>query len=200
MFGRVYQAADGVSVSNVPLDDALIAAANGWTIVLEEAAAALLHSRYTLALAGTYAHLKADLGVAALTALPPAVAVEEEEIAVEQAAANARAEELRTILAAHMLGVGNSTTDGFHKAADSARRTTLLAIAAATDLASCITLVNGLKTAFAHGSQAGVHFTNDAALAAATITTDPPTTLAHCTTDLNDVLAALTAHFALATP
>lgn len=118
-----------------------------------------------------------------------------------QAQANARAEALRTAILAHMTSVGTITAVGEHKAADTGNHDTLAAIAALTPsslLAACITLVNGLNAAIvAHGDQSGVHFHDDATAAASTITTDPPTTLAHCITDLNDLLTTYSDHLAL---
>lgn len=114
-----------------------------------------------------------------------------------QAVANTRANLLKAAMIEHMASVASETVQGAHKAADNGNSATLAAVAAASNLATSITLVNALLVAInEHGDEAGVHFHNDADAAGATITTDPPTTLAHVIADLNDLLDAFNAHFA----
>lgn len=114
-----------------------------------------------------------------------------------QAVANTRANLLKAAMVEHMASVGSETVQGAHKTADTAASATLAAVAAASDLNTSITLVNALLAAVVdHGDQAGVHFHNDPDAVAASITTDPPTTLAHVITDLNDLLDVYNAHFA----
>lgn len=135
-------------------------------------------------------HMEADLeGVVSLTPLAGGAL---------QSAANARANALKTAMIAHMAGVGTVFVDGEHLAADTGNSATLAAIAAATDLPTCITLINGLSDAsIAHGDESGVHFHDDMTEAGASITNDPPTTLAHCITDLNDLRQIFLDHFDL---
>ena len=112
-----------------------------------------------------------------------------------QAAANTRAGLLKTAWLEHMASVATETSQGAHRVADTALAATLTAVAAASDLATSITLVNALLVALnSHGDSAGVHFHDEPDAAAATITTDPPTTLAHVITDLNDLIDAMRAH------
>lgn len=153
------------------------------------ATAALLRGRYSVAWL-TAAHMAIDsTTLAGLSALAGGSI---------QALANARANVLKAAVIFHFASVGSSLVDGGHKAAGNSA--TLAAIAPATDLTTCITLINGLLAALAaHGAASGVHFNNDAVLSAVAITTDPPATLPHCVTDLNDLLAAMVAHFALGT-
>jgi hypothetical protein len=147
-----------------------------------------LATKYTLALLNR-AHMLVDTSVSALVALGGGAL---------QAAANAQANAIKAACLAHAASVGTATADGGHLAADVALAATLNAIPAATEINSCIALVTGIKTfQTAHATSAGVHFNDDAALAAAVITAVPPVTLANCITDLNDELAALQAHFAL---
>lgn len=114
-----------------------------------------------------------------------------------QAVADTRANLLKTAMVAHMASVGSETAQGAHRAADTGNSATLAAVPAASTLGTSITLVNALLAAIAaHGNQAGVHFNNDPDAVAAAITTNPPTTLAHVITDLNDLLVAYNAHFA----
>lgn len=154
-----------------------------------DAAALALKEKNLRALTVTV-HQLADAGLAGVAALAGTE---------DQTATNARAELLRSILSSHLLSVGTYLADGAHKLADTARAATLNAIPAATNLATCIVLVNGLHAAeVAHGASAGVHFHDDTATASDTITTDPPTTLAHCRTDLNDIRASLLLHYAKA--
>ncbi len=144
-------------------------------------------SKYTLALVNRK-HMKVDTALVGVAAL----------VAEDQTATDERAEAIRTALLAHMASVGTYLVDGSHLAADTALAATLAAVPAATNLATCIVLVNALLVAAnSHGDSSGVHFHDDATLGALTITTDPPTTLAQCRTDLNDILAALQTHFAL---
>lgn len=158
------------------------------TAVQTDAAAALLRARWLVANAAVTVHLEADdEGLVALAALTGAET---------QNQANTRAEALRTAMLAHMAGVGTRFIDGEHKAADTGNAATLAAVPAATALPSCIVLVNALHAADnAHGGQAGVHFLNDSAESAATITVDPPVTLANCITDLNDLRQSFINHF-----
>jgi hypothetical protein len=111
-------------------------------------------------------------------------------------------EALRTACLAHGAGVGTATVDGEHLAADTANNATLAAIPACNNtLARSIALVNGLHAwDVAHATSVGVHFHDDAAEAADTITTDPPTTLAHVRTDGNDVRQSLLNHFSIGQP
>jgi len=112
-----------------------------------------------------------------------------------QAVANARANALKTAMIAHMASVGTRTARGSHKNADTANSATLAAVADASDLATSITLVNALLVAInTHNNQATRHFHDDAT--SVTITTDPPTTLAHVRTDCDDLLAAMVTHMA----
>src|SRR5438445_11934388 len=151
-----------------------------------------LKARYAVA-AVARVHMEVDYE--GLLDLPALSEVADE---VTQAEANTRANALRTALAAHMAGVGTPFVDGEHLAADTTLRTTLLAIPAASTLNTCITLVNGINTAsVAHGNSSGVHFHDDAAEVSATITTVPPTTLARCIKDLNDLRQTLLNHFSL---
>lgn len=146
------------------------------------------HIRYTNARAvGTHANVSATLdGLAGL-----------DDVAggATQAVANTRANLLKTALIAHMADVWADDAPGAHMIAGATASGVLAAVAAASDLATSITLVNALKAALNdHGDEAGVHFHNDADAVAATITTDPPTTLAHVITDLNDLIDAIRAH------
>ncbi len=114
-----------------------------------------------------------------------------------QGAANTRAEVLRTALLEHMDGVGTIYVDGEHLAAETSVSSTLTAIPAATEINSCITLVNGLLAAvIAHGDSSGKHFHNDtgAGGTGATMTNNPPTTLGHLITDLNELKIAIQTH------
>lgn len=156
-----------------------------------EAAKNTLRSRFSVAWLTTV-HMAADASFDDLDPLD----VSELEPEDKQPAADLRAETLRALLIVHMVDVGGALVDGSHKAADDS--TTLAAIPAAEDLATCIDLVVGLAAATAdHGDASGVHFNNDATLAAVAITPDPPTTLAHCVTAMNLLLAALKVHGAL---
>ncbi len=138
-------------------------------------------------------HMEADTeGVLALT---PFVGTE------LQAAADARAEALRTALGLHMAGVGTNLVDGEHKAAETAVASTLAAIPAAIDFGTCTTLTLGLLNAIiAHGNSAGKHFKDDTTSGGtgAAITTNPPTTLAELLTDLNDIRQAMLNHMVAA--
>lgn len=116
-----------------------------------------------------------------------------------QAAADTRAELLRTAALAHGAGVATPTVDGEHKAADTTNDPTLAAIPPAVDLASCIALINGLKAwLVAHAVQAGVHFVDDSTVY--TIPVDPPVTLADCIADLNSLKTSFQTHFDLGQP
>lgn len=152
-------------------------------------AALEVKSKYLLA-GYSRVHMLADTDIAALAALAGDAL---------QAAANTRANALKASAVAHAAEVGTVTVDGAHLAADTTNSATLAAVAAASDLATCITLVNALLGFVNdHGDQSGVHFNNDATAAALTMTHTPPTTLAHCITDLNEILAGMQAHYALA--
>lgn len=168
--------------------DAVLAS---WGLSTAEAdiTALQLKSKYQAALINGV-HMMADTGVAALVALAGGAT---------QAAANAQANALKAAFAVHAASVGTATVDGAHLAADTGNAATLAAVADASDEATSITLVNALLVAYnTHGDQSGVHFHDDATLAAGTITTDPPTTLGEVITDLNDLLTLATDHFALA--
>lgn len=146
-------------------------------------------TRYLYALGGAAVHMQINQeNVPALPVLPGTAT---------QAQANARANALKVAWNAHVARVGTFAADGPHKTADA---TNVIAAADASGLASCITLINALLAAvIGHGNQATVHFANDtgAGGTGAAITTDPPTTLAHCITDLNDLRTAFMTHFQL---
>lgn len=139
--------------------------------------------------AGTHAYVDADLhGLLGLADVAGGAT---------QAVANTRANLLKAAMLEHMASVGTPTVAGAHRAADTGAAATLTAVAAASDLATSITLVNALLAAVVdHGNQPGVHFHDDPDAVAAAITTNPPTTLAHVITDLNDLIDVYRAHFA----
>lgn len=113
-----------------------------------------------------------------------------------QTQADTRAEALRTAMIAHMAGVGTSSVNGEHLAADSVQSGILSGIPPATNLGTCIALINGLHAAdIAHGGSSGVHFHEDFTEETDTITVNPPVTLGNCLTDLNDLLTDFLAHF-----
>lgn len=161
------------------------------TLVAHAASIAALEVKQKYLLAGyDRVHMLADTDLAATAALAGDAL---------QAAANTRANLLKASAIAHAAEEGSVTVDGAHLAADAGNSATLTAVADASDLATCITLVDALLVfVTAHGNQAGVHFHADATAAALTMTHTPPTTLAHCITDLNELLAGLQAHYALA--
>jgi hypothetical protein len=103
-----------------------------------------------------------------------------------QAQANARAEALRVAMVAHMDSVGSPAVDGDHLAADPINRANLTDIPTLTgtsDLAACITLVNGLNESLrAHATQPGVHF-HDAVASIGT----PDYPLCHCSAEITAV-------------
>ena len=114
-----------------------------------------------------------------------------------QAVTDTQLNAIKASLVAHMASVGTISTAGAHKAADTGNSATLAAIADATDLASSITLVEGILAAIkAHGNQSGVHFHDDATAVALTMTTATPTTLAQVRVDANDVRTGIAAHYA----
>jgi hypothetical protein len=118
-----------------------------------------------------------------------------------QALVSARANALKAAWNLHLAGAGSLTVDGEHKTAD-ATNVVVAADAATTGgtaLSSCITLVNALlASVIAHGDETDVHFLDDTGSGGtgASITTDPPTTKAHCITDLNDLKLAMSTHMA----
>lgn len=133
-----------------------------------------------------------DEGLSTLAALPT-------DGSVTQAVANARAEVLRATMISHMGNVGTPLVDGEHLHSDTVNSAVLAAIPTLTPsslLAACITLVNGLQAAnVVHGNAADIHFHNDAAAVASTMTTNPPVTLANVVVDLNDIKTNFLAHY-----
>lgn len=109
--------------------------------------------------------------------------------------ANALKAELNTSFASALQKTITSSTygQGVHMVADA---TNTIAAAAASDLATSITLLNAIKTAFnAHLTQAGVHITNDGTNTVATTNaSDLPTSI----TLANALQGKVNAHFAAA--
>ncbi len=150
------------------------------------AAAADVLGRYGIAVSLQYnSHMKRDTGLTALSPLAGGAI---------QSVADTRANLMKTYINAHLAEVGSPTVNGAHRNVDATNP--IVAPDGDGVLAHLITLVNAIHAcANAHGGQSGfVHFRNDDALTASTITTDPPTTLAQCVTDLNDLLTSWSAH------
>jgi hypothetical protein len=151
--------------------------------------ALLVGPKYLLALESPNVHMLINKqGLDALTALPGGTV---------QGTVNLRVNTLKAAWNAHLSNVGSYSADGQHKATDAAHA---VATADATNLATCITLINDLLAAIiAHGDETGIHFSDDtgAGGTGATITVDPPVTLANCVTDANDLLTAMQTHMGL---
>lgn len=179
----IYHPATGLNDSR-GISVAQLAVAMG---VTAQTAAQTITNNYLLAVAGTV-HMAKHTDLAALIALAGGAT---------QAEANARANALKASAVAHAASVGSSSVNGDHKAAEVTAIGVLAAVAAASTLGTCITLINALFVWHkAHAIEAGVHFHDDTAPASNTLTVDPPVTLANCITDLNDLLTMVKAHYA----
>ncbi len=147
-----------------------------------------------------YAHMMVDDNSPILLALSPLGGV------VTQDQVDARVNLFRSLQIDHYQGVGSIFVDGEHVEVDTVNLANLEATPNATDLASCITLINATKTAIIdHGwgdSNAGHHFHDDQTIGGRffVLPVDPPVTLADCIADANAILASLIEHFTNAVP
>jgi hypothetical protein len=140
-------------------------------------------------------HMEADLeGLLSLTDLVHADTI---------TTAVARATALAAAWNAHIAGVGTVTANGEHKVADATNTLPTTPTNLAT-LKTWIGVVTGGATGTAaaiigHGDETGVHFLDDTDTSGTmfTLSVDPPVTQADCNDDLNDILAAMKAHFNL---
>ena len=154
--------------------------------------AAAVKSKFLLAGMNRVHMLAKATAIASLTALTPLVSG---SATLPQALARFTA--LQALGVSHFAGVGTYLVDGEHLAADSADGVSLTA-EAPTDLTSMKASIHNFGGYLVtHATAAGVHFHNDAGLGALALTTDPPTTLAQCNVDLNDIRTAMLTHFAL---
>ncbi len=151
-----------------------------------------LFTKYSNALDGVKYHMAVDtslLGLAVIDGTTPSDAV-----------VFARANALKAAYASHFASVGTASADGKHKAADTALAATLAAVPAATTVGTTCTLAIALGVALdAHGDSSGVHFHNDAAIAAYSPTSNllaGNATKALAVTELDALLAASLTHFA----
>lgn len=182
------EAAFTITSSASPLDDRVHV--RELRLLLTNMRIAATQSKYLAAIGQVPAvvHMSADTEIASWVTVPSDAL---------QADVNTAVNSLKAIAAVHAASVGTAATDGFHKAADGTAATTLAAIPAATNLATCITLITGLMAWLkAHGIQSGTHFSNDSTLAALALTVAPPVTLANCITDANDLAGFFAGHFA----
>lgn len=137
-------------------------------------------------------HMKASTDLVGLAAVDGTIV----DQAVLQTTVNTQLNLLQASAAAHAASLGTATVDGAHLGPD-AGAATLAAIPVASSLATSKTLVAGLFTWLAaHGAGAGTHFHDDATAAAVTVGTNA--TLANVVTNANTILAAMQAHYALA--
>jgi len=119
------------------------------------------------------------------------------------ATACARAVALAAAWNAHIAGVGTVTANGEHKVAD-ATNTLPTNPTTLNTLKTWIGVVSGGATGtsaaiIGHGDESGVHFADDTGTSGTgfTLSVDPPVTQNDCNDDLNDILAAMKAHFDL---
>ncbi len=153
-----------------------------------------VRSKYNLAVSQPYVHMDRDTDFLSLSPLNLLVGSTQDQ-------ANVRANSMQLLALSHAGDVGTLEEDGDHLAADLVASGTLAVVPVASSLPTCITLINALFAwHLAHAIEAGVHFTDDVAVAGNMITHNPPTTLAHCVTDLNDLRGFIQGHVDRATP
>lgn len=141
-----------------------------------------------LGLLGNASHQSTDSGAGQLATLTQI------DAGADLATAGTRFTLLRGLAIAHFPAVGDAVTDGPHKASDG-----ISGGGIGTDvstLGNLITRIGELKDALvAHAQRGGVHFGPDPDLEALALTHEPPTTQSHCNADINDLAAAMQAHF-----
>ena len=147
-----------------------------------------------------YAHMMIDDNSPALLALMPLGG------GATQDEVDTRINLFKVLQIDHYQGVGSIFVDGEHVEVDTVNYALLEGTPDATDLASCITLINATKTAIIdHGwgdSNVGHHFHDDQTIGGRyfVLPVDPPVALADCITDTNAILASLVEHFTNAVP
>lgn len=158
----------------------------------EPATTAALNLQYlnAAAIAADY-HMQVDTSLLSYSALAGG-----SNAAAQSALLNA----MQAAIDTHALSVGTPLADGKHLAADSTNEATLAAVAVGSSTATNCTLAIALGAfAVAHGTQAGVHFHNDATLHGYTPSSNllaGNATDAKCLTETNALLAAFQTHFA----